>query len=278
MDLEEIVAESSGEGNTQDTSPQDVKKRQVPARRHHFFTYNNYSSSDINILREVFNEKCYMYVFQEEMGKSGTPHLQGVCSCKAPIRDTAFGFKKIHWEKVIDVKHAYKYCSMIYEEDGRRKRVGEIWAKKYNYPQEFKIKNYRDWMKNLDAKLVNEPDDRKILWYWSEEGNVGKSVFTKHLVVNKGATFLSKGKYSDIINVIYKSDIGKIVVIDLPRNNGNKVSYDALEAIKNGLICNTKFETGFKMFEAPHIVVFANEYPETEKLSEDRWDIYKIES
>ena len=69
----------------------------------------------------------------------------------------------------------------------------------------------------------------------------------------------------------------KIVVIDLPRNNGNKVSYDAIESIKNGLICNTKFETGSKGFAPPHIVVFANALPEIEKLSADRWNIVCID-
>ena len=61
---------------------------------------------------------------------------------------------------------------------------------------------------------------------------------TKHLVVNHKAVFCSSGKQSDIINVIHNSDmdVSKIVVFDLPRQNGNKVAYAAIESIKNGLI------------------------------------------
>lgn len=70
----------------------------------------------------------------------------------------------------------------------------------------------------------------------------------------------------------------KIVIWDLPRNNGNKISYDAIESVKNGMICNTKFETGTKIFDPPHIIIFSNEQPEEENLSKDRWNIINIDS
>ena len=100
------------------------------------------------------------------------------------------------------------------------------------------------------------------------------------MVVNYNAIFLSKGKYSDLINVIYKSDLSsnRIVLIDIPRKNGNKVSYDAIESLKNGLICNTKFETGSYVFPPPHVVIFANCEPEfNDTLSEDRWEVVELE-
>lgn len=67
-----------------------------------------------------------------------------------------------------------------------------------------------------------------------------------------------------------------MLIIDVPRNNGNNISYSAVECILNGMITNTKFETGVKVFNAPHVVVFSNYEPDTEKLSEDRWSIKKI--
>ena len=62
------------------------------------------------------------------------------------------------------------------------------------------------------------------------------------------------------------------------RGYGNKISYDAIESIKNGLICNTKFETGYKAFGEVHIIVFANMEPDYEKLSEDRWEVHPLSS
>jgi len=107
----------------------------------------------------------------------------------------------------------------------------------------------------------------------------GKSTMCEYLIVNFKAVFLSKGKYSDIINIMYNTDMTdkKIVCFDLPRNNGNKISYDAIESIKNGLICNTKFETGYKRFVPPHVVVFSNQEPDYSKLSEDRWVVRNID-
>lgn len=273
MAKKKVVSNSKGEvGNTQiTTSPPD--KKQVPARIHHCFTFNNYDSNDIIILQKLFDEYCYMYCFQEETGESGTPHLQGVISCKKPTRDTVFGEKKIHWEKTINVKSSYIYCSKV------ETRTGSIFCKNYQIPYTYRLDNLYDWQAKLLKELLTPPDDRSVNWIWSLEGNTGKSTFCKHLVMNYNAVFLSKGKYSDICNVIFKTDMVKsrIVIIDLPRNNGNSVSYDAIESIKNGMICNTKYETGAKCFAPPHIVVFSNDYPDTEKLSEDRWKVVNID-
>lgn len=268
-----IVPDSSKDsGNTQlpESSP---KKKQVPSRIHHFFTLNNYDSSDISILMKLFDEYCYMYAFQEETGENGTPHLQGIISCKKKCRDTVFGNKKIHWEKPNDVKASYIYCTK------EETRSGNVYVKNYKIPYCFKLNNLYIWQKKLIDIIEVDPDDRIVNWIWSEKGSTGKSSFCKHLVVNFNAIFLSKGKYSDIINIIYKEDLcsKRIVIIDLPRNNGNKVSYDAIESIKNGMICNTKFETGNYIFPPPHIMVFANDEPEYSKLSDDRWNVINID-
>lgn len=272
--MDGIVVDSIGEvggleGNTQEASK---PLKQVSGRKHHFFTFNNYDSCDIEILRKVLDEHCFMYVFQEEVGDSGTPHLQGVCSCKKPMRDTAFGFKKIHWEKVVDIKSSYRYCSCV------AKRAGSCWSKGFEAPPNLKDLDFYEWQTNLIQELTNKPDDRTVNWYWSNEGNTGKSTFTKWYIQKHHAVFCSKGKYSDIVNILYNADMNKCktVIFDLPRNNGNKVSYDAIEAIKNGLICNTKYETGTKCFDSPHIVIFANKPPEYGNLSTDRWNVVCI--
>lgn len=259
------------EGNTQITSSTPLMK-QAPQRIHHFFTLNNYNSCDIYILEKLFNEYCYMYAFQEETGENGTPHLQGIISCKKATRDTVFGNKKIHWEKPRNVKESYAYCTKT------ETRTGDVYTLNYELPFEMKLDLF-DWQKNIVEKIKVKPDDRSVIWVWSSSGNTGKSTFCKYLVVNFKAVFLSKGKYSDIINIIHKTDMMKsnLVVIDLPRNNGNKVSYDAIESIKNGMICNTKFETGSKLFNPPHIIVFSNDEPEYDKLSEDRWCVINVD-
>lgn len=274
--MSEIVPNSSSEeGNTHNpSSPANTakttdKKKQVSPRVHHFFTYNNYDSSIVPILETTFKHFCYMYCFQEETGADGTRHLQGVISCKKKMRDTEFGLpKQIHWEKPINVKDCYLYCSK------KETRTGGVFTFNYELPYEYKVDLY-GWQTDLMDKLRQPIDNRKVFWYWSNSGGLGKSTMTKHLVVNEGAVFCSTGKQADIINIVYNTDMSKckLVVFDLPRNNKNKVSYAGIEAIKNGLICNTKFETGFKAFEPPNIVIFANAPPQDDSMSIDRWDI-----
>lgn len=275
--MSEIVPNSSGEtGNTQITvSPSPPK--QNSGRIHHFFTFNNYHSSDISFMETQFKEYCYMYAFQEEMGLSGTRHLQGVCSCKKKMRDTAFKLPKaIHWEKLkSNAKQAYEYCT---KEDTR---CGKVFVMNYKIPYRFKLDKsiFYEWEKEIYRIITEEANCRDVHWFWSEGGGVGKSTFVKHLVMNEKAVFLSKGRYSDIVNVIYKTDMvsTRLVLIDLPRNNGNNVSYSAIEAIKNGLICNTKFETGFVAFPPPHVIVFANEEPKDMGFTDNRCIVTQID-
>jgi len=86
------------------------------------------------------------------------------------------------------------------------------------------------------------------------------------------------GKMADIMNIIFNTNMDKInnMFIDIPRNNGNKVSYNSIECILNGMITNTKYETGTKVFNPPNIFVFSNFMPDTSSLSKDRWKIYTI--
>jgi hypothetical protein len=136
-------------------------------------------------------------------------------------------------------------------------------------------RSYQQFILNI---VKEEPDDRKIYWFFEEVGGVGKSSFCKYLVVKKDALYIDEGKKSDIINLIFKADMNKhnLIVLDIPRANLNKCSYKTLESIKNGVICNTKYETGTKVFNSPHLIVFSNFYPETEGLSKDRLQIFHI--
>lgn len=260
-------------GNTQLTKS---NKKQEPLRVHHFFTYNNYSKDEIDVIDVTLQHFCYMFAFQEEIGENGTPHLQGVISCKKQMRNSSLGLpKQIHWEKCVNVGLAYKYCTKDKSRNGRRIV--------YNYApiKEIKlIEPDRAYQKFIINIIDKEPDDRKIYWFYEEVGGVGKSSFCKWLVVKKDALYIDEGKKSDIVNLLFKADMNKhnLIVLDIPRANGNKCSYKTLESIKNGVICNTKYETGTKVFNCPHLIVFSNFFPEMEGLSKDRLQIYYIDN
>jgi len=49
-----------------------------------------------------------------------------------------------------------------------------------------------------------------------------------------------------------------------------------MEAIKNGLVTNTKYQGGTTINQRPHLIVMANFLPQVSRLSIDRWDIREL--
>lgn len=265
----EMEITNGDEGNTNSTS--SPPKNQL---YHWFFTFNNYMREDIEILETFFNTFCHKYCFQREIGKEGTSHLQGIISLHKRARWSEFGLPKtIHWEKPKNITQCYMYCSKL---ETRAPGTFPI-VKNYTYEMPLSIiTSLTPWMSELIDIISCPADKRKVHWRWESEGGVGKSSFAKYMCHHYNAIYIDEGKKADIINLIYKLKIineKSIIVIDIPRDNGNNVSYKAIEQIKNGMICNTKYETGMRLFNSPHIIIFSNFPPNTDKLSLDRWDV-----
>lgn len=239
------------------------------------FTLNNYSLMDIENLETKFKEICKKYVFQEEIGKCGTPHLQGAIWLKKAMRWSEFKLNdKIHWEKMKNEEASIRYC----QKSDTAKKDSKPYT--FGFPKPIKIiENLKPWQKEIEDLYKTEPDGRTVNWYWESEGGVGKSSFCKYMYVKYGAITIQGGKLADIMNIVFNLNMDevKMLLIDVPRNNGNNISYSAVECILNGMITNTKFETGVKVFNAPHIVIFSNYEPDESKLSMDRWKITPIE-
>jgi len=43
------------------------------------------------------------------------------------------------------------------------------------------------------------------------------------------------------------------------------------------MIYSSKYEGGYKLFNSPHVIVFANAEPKYEALSGDRWKVFNID-
>lgn len=86
--------------------------------RNWFMTFNNYEQEDIDILLCL---SC-TYLFQEEMGKNGTPHLQGVFMFKNPMSLSTMKKidKRIHWEPVKSKEDSIAYCCKSNSLNGER--------------------------------------------------------------------------------------------------------------------------------------------------------------
>lgn len=263
----------TGEGNTK-TSPVNQKSQ----RLHWHFVFNNYEIHHIDGLDALFKEICVDWIFQEEIGKCGTAHLQGAIRLKKPMRYTEFSpDKKIHWEPQKSLNNT-NYCS---KNDDTKKPGGRVcYGGSYKPKIELKlISPTKDWQIEILEILKTEPDDRRVHWFWSEKGGIGKSQFAKLLVAKHNALFFEEGKKADIMKLIFDAPESRLrqIVIDVPRDNGNNVSYKSIESIKNGMIYSSKYEGGYKLFNSPHVIVFANEPPQEHRLSADRWFIKNID-
>lgn len=273
--LDKIAVDSCEEDVILIQSSSQQKTKQPPSRKNHFFTYNNYDDDEIDVIVCRLKEMAWRGKIQSEIGSNGTPHLQGMIWCSKPHRSTEFKLpKQIHWEPLKDKDNKRDYCGKDETHDGK-------FRTSWGFPKPLKILDEDDffqWQIQINNYIKSEPDDREILWVWSHEGCCGKSTFVKYLIYTYNAVFASKGQYSDIMNILYNANMDNtnLVIFDLPRMNGNNISYSALESIKNGMICNTKYETGSKLFNPPHILVFANEAPDRTAMSADRFKELEI--
>lgn len=133
----------------------------------------------------------------------------------------------------------------------------------------------RSWQLGVKSVMDSVPDTRSVYWYWDTKGNTGKSFMVDWLVANYEAVVFTHGKMHDIAHAY---DYQKVVCFDLSRTQEEKLDavYMALECFKNGRMFSGKYESTTKVFEVPHVIVFANFAPDKSKLSADRWKVTEI--
>lgn len=270
---------------TLETGGGNTKPHRIVPSKKWCFTLNNYTQEILETLETTFRKENIKYIIGEEIGESGTPHLQGYLEHTIKIRPIEHykQFKGIHWEKTKgNEKQNIAYCS----KDGKY-RINNL---KKELTQDEKRKALKlisketmyDWQKSVVETCESEPDERSIWWYWEPIGNVGKSALTKYLCFEYDALLLG-GKGNDILyaatehvnnkNSFYEKNI---FILDLSRSLENFVSYDAIEKLKNGHWFSGKYESKSTIIAYPHVIVFANFKPDKDKLSDDRWRVVRI--
>jgi len=244
---------------------------------HWFMTWNNYNEENIIELETKMKKFCKKFIFQEEIGKEGTKHLQGNFQLLKKMRWSEFGLPKtIHWEKTRNVKASNTYCQKDDTHTGRR------WS--YGFPIENKIiNNLYPWQKSIEDIIVQDPDDRSIYWIYDPAGDNGKTQLCKYLITKYDIMVATSGSEKDIacmIALAKKSgrDLNAkntCFVFHFARCTG-KISYHGIEAVKDGLITSSKYESSTLCFNSPHVFVFSNIYPDTSTMTQDRWKIKTI--
>lgn len=261
---------STGLGNTIPTPNKQIS----PAKRW-CFTLNNYTEEEISSIVLITKEKCKKAIISKEIGENHTPHLQGFISLHVKARPISlYSNKRIHFEKA----KGTDLDQVVYIEKENKAFL------KIGYPRDIDliVPDY-PWEQEILKIIRTAPDDRTIYWYWSKEGNMGKTSFCKYLTVKHGAIALS-GKPADMRNGVidYKNrngDTPELVLIPIPRSfNTDYLNYEGIENIKDMYFYSGKYEGGQVCGPCPHLFVFANEPPNEEKMSEDRWIIKNIDN
>lgn len=255
-----------------------VLKRAFVARNY-IFTLNNYQQSSIENILKYFNDQKSQYIFQEEIGESGTPHLQGCVFFKNKISFNTLKqvMPRAHIEKCYKKKASIEYCSKA------ETAIGKVYTNiklKEKLIDPLENKTYHNWQQEIIDIISKTPDDRTINWFYDYTGNIGKTSFCKHLCMkhNQECLYLS-GKGNDIkyaVKEFIENNNLKIALFDYSRTQENYISYQSIEEIKNGIFFSGKYEGKMCIFNNPHIICFANYPPDEDKLSKDRWYIKDI--
>lgn len=281
--MSKIVGIVGGKGNTV-PSP----KKQDSVSKRWCFTHHitDIKSEDalIKKLVGVFKSLTSYFIFSIEIGsETKKRHIQGYVEWKTPRRLTACKViidNTTHWEKSKGNKDDnITYCSkepikgpFTYENSHR------YTAEELGLITEDML---FDWQKDIINIVNKKPEKRKIYWFWSEKGEIGKTEFVKYLIYHYGAEFI-QGKKADIMCAICgkdgKKEIKKTYILGFSRTVEDYISYDAIETIKDGLLFSSKYESGSMIIPVPHVFIFCNFPPNEETMSKDRWVIKQLDN
>ena len=182
------------------TPPDKVKKRS-PLGEMWSFTMNNWTNRHLDQLDQLLDGSSWPAAVGKEVGESGTPHLQCWINFGKRVRPSemkCFADLPIHWgddkgrpQRTKSEIDGPTYCA----KDGDYKLYnGARIRREIKFPVMDK-----PWEVEILDIISKEPDDRTIYWYWSSDGNLGKTTFCKYLTMKHGAIPLS-GKGADVRN------------------------------------------------------------------------------
>lgn len=307
-DDDESLEGSRGGGNT-NTPPRKPAKAGENDKRFRAWsiTWNNPKISGKEFNKLLKNSGSAQHTFQLEKGKSGTPHFQ--CCVRFVNAKSFTAVKKLipkaNLQPARDFKTLLVYCS---KEDTREEGpwlwgITEDQLEKYKTEVDKKnlakngdkiklekkleriqantITELKEWQRELEIELEGEADDRKIVWVCGKTGGEGKTAFSRYLAqkYEGDLLYLNSGKSADITFALSQIPAGaEVVIFNFTRTNEGKISYQAIEQIKDGIFFSPKYESKTVQTIFPHVVVFANFWPDTSALSMDRWDLRQIKN
>lgn len=241
----------------------------------------------LQLIKNNISDKFLRYAIQDEIGdKTQRKHVQAIIMFQNAVSSQALQklFPGIHLEKPDNIINAFKYCTKQETRDpnGKTLTFNMPIIPKERKPLKPALTTPYKWQQDILTYIQKEPNDREILWIWSEEGNIGKTKLSIHITRTTQSIVVSTANAADIYYAIAQyvqlKDL-ETVILDIPRStNMHSINYSAIEKIKDGCIFSTKYESQNVQFNSPHVIIFANQPPVIKALSEDRWKIIQMTS
>lgn len=222
----------------------------------------------------------HKWIIGREEGKSGYKHWQVRFSTSQFDRDEVNDknelisgierikdwFKQAHIEKASDTWNYETKSGNYFRDDDNdlilRQRFGKL----------------RDNQQKV-LETVYGTNDRQIVTWVTEEGNVGKSwlcgaLWERRIAHTVQPQNTAKGLIQDVASEVLSNGKRDIIIIDIPRTwKWTEELYCAIETIKDGLIKDTRYGSRTVNIRGTKLLVLCNAEPKLGKLSRDRWVI-----
>lgn len=225
-------------------------------------------------LTESADRLCERYVIGIETGDSGYEHYQCRFVFKVPkeLATVRNQFAEAcdcgHWSKTSKAGRNFDYVE----------KEGKYFCSWERALRRFALLDLRDWQSQLEQIFHNQ-DERTVCVVYDPRGNHGKTYFAKYMQATHQAQYVPQmDSAMDIMAfALEKPHAGYIV--DLPRAESVKIKrgmWSAIEQLKNGYIYDKRYKYRDAWRDPARIIVFCNELPEMDSLSNDRWQVLEI--
>lgn len=132
--------------------------------------------------------------------------------------------------------------------------------------------------------LPGDPLNREINYLVDPLGAAGKSTLIKFLLWRyaKQVCFIPFGTALQMRTSLIKRGPFPMYVLDIPRTLAKSENldeiYSLLESLKNGVLESSMYgdSNSSLIMNPPLIWVFSNSFPDTKKLSSDRWQVFTL--
>lgn len=141
---------------------------------------------------------------------------------------------------------------------------------------------WRPFQQDILTMVNSEASDRAIYWIYSLQGSVGKTLLAKQLITLYDALIIDPQAAKRALDLIRKQyaespkfAANPILLIDLVRSasTDSKKLYQTLETIQGSF---SDSDGTMTWQTPPHVIVFANDTPETGRLSADRLRVFLV--